>query len=230
MHKLIAFVRVGFVSAFLCLTAPVVASLYDETFNFSPNLAIPDNNLSGLALNVPITSQILFIENVEVTLNISGGFNGDYYVYLRHETAGGTGFSILLNRVGRTSSNPDGYPDAGMTVTFSGSAVNDIHTYRSVTNPGGGPLTLGTWTPDGRNVNPANVLDTDARTATLDSFNGLNANGTWTLYLADVAALGQGTIVSWSLHIQGVPEPATFVGGALAAGATLLGLRRRRKG
>lgn len=206
-------------------------SLYDETYNFNPNATIPDGDLNGLALSQNIsTSSILSLDSVEVTINISGGFNGDYYAYLVHSTPGGTGFSILLNRVGRTSGNPDGYPDSGLTITFSGSAIDDIHLYRNVTNPGGGALTLGTWSPDGRNVSPFAVTDATPRTATLDSFNGLNANGTWTLFIADVAPLAQGTIVTWGLHLQGVPEPGTWAAGALAVFALLRRKSRLRSG
>ncbi|MBS0659956.1 MAG: PEP-CTERM sorting domain-containing protein [Verrucomicrobia bacterium] len=193
-------------------------------------MVIPDGNLSGIALSQTIsTSSILSLDDVEVTLNISGGLNGDYYVYLVHSTPGGTGFSVLLNRVGRTTGSPFGYGDSGLTVTFSGSALNDIHTYQTVTNPGGGALTGGTWSPDARNVDPATVDTIDPRTATLASFNGLNANGTWTLFVADVASLGQGTLISWGLHLQGVPEPGTVAAGAVGALLVAAGWRRRRR-
>lgn len=217
----------------LLLPRAVSASLYDETYSFTPNVVIPDGNLSGIALSQTISgSSILSLDDVEVTLNLSGGLNGDYYVYLVHSTPGGTGFSVLLNRVGRTSGQPFGYGDSGLTVTFSGSALNDIHTYQTVTNPGGGALTGGLWSPDGRNVDPANVVTSDARTATLDSIQGLDANGTWTLFLADVAPLGQGVLVSWELHLQGVPEPGTVGVGAVASlwVATMWWRRGRRRG
>ena len=50
-------------------------------------------NLSGIAQNS--------ILDLNVTLQLSGGWNGDLYAYLTH----GTGFSVLLNRVGRTGSD-----------------------------------------------------------------------------------------------------------------------------
>jgi hypothetical protein len=42
----------------------------------------------------------------------------------------------------------------------------------------------------------------------LDSFNGLDPNGSWTLYIADVASGGGfGTLRSWGLEITAIPEP-----------------------
>lgn len=200
---------------------------YQQTFSFSPNATIPDGDLSGLALSQNVSTVITSILSVEVHLTISGGFNGDLYAYLVHDTPGGNGFAVLLNRVGRTSGSPFGYSDAGMAVTLTGSALTDIHQYRTVTNPGGGPLGASTWQPDGRNVDPLTALDTDPRTALLSSFNGLDANGTWTLFIADVAPLGQGTVVSWGFTLQSVPEPGTVLAGTLAVACAVVRWRRR---
>lgn len=203
------------------------AAQYQENHNYTVNAAIPDGDLSGLALSQNINTVITSILSVEVRLTITGGFNGDYYAYLVHDTPGGSGFSILLNRVGRDGGNPFGYADAGMTVTFAGSAINDIHEYHNTLNPGGAALPASTWLPDGRNVSPFTVTTADAPSAFLSSFNGLDANGTWTLYIADVAPLGQGTIVSWGLTLYSIPEPGTTVAGLLAA-SSLAWWRRRR--
>ena len=201
-----------------------------ETYTFAVGTAIPDNNSSGLVDSHSLASAITILGNVQLTLNIAGGFNGDYYAYLVHATAGGTGFAVLLNRVGATASNAFGYSDAGFSnVTFSGSAANDIHGYQSIMNPGGGALTGGTWAVDGRTTDPALVRDTDTRNALLSSFNGLDGSGTWSLYLADLGPAGTGTLTSWSLTIQSVPEPTTWAAGA-AAVALVAGqaVRRRR--
>jgi hypothetical protein len=50
------------------------------------------------------------ITDVKLTLNLSGGYNGDLYAYLAHDS----GFAVLLNRVGRTGSDPYGYGNTGM--------------------------------------------------------------------------------------------------------------------
>jgi subtilisin-like proprotein convertase family protein len=54
------------------------------------------------------------------------------------------------------------------------------------------------------------VLDTDARTAGLNSFIGTNPNGTWTLFIADTQLNGTAKLDSWGLSIEAVPEPATI--------------------
>lgn len=225
MPKLLALALGG---ALVC--APLVSAqgTYQQTFSFSPNAAVPDGDLSGLSLTQNVSTVITSILSVEVHLTLSGGFNGDLYAYLVHDTPGGTGFSILLNRVGRTSGSPFGYGDAGMTVTFSDLAATDIHAYQTVTDPGGSALAASTWQPDGRDTNPLTALDTDPRSAFLASFNGLDANGTWTLYLADVAPLGQSTVVSWGFTLHSVPEPGTCAAGALALTCVWLARGRGR--
>jgi subtilisin-like proprotein convertase family protein len=213
-------------TASLLLAGTVSAPAITSVFNFTPNLAIPDNSAVGVADIHPITSTIGFITSVQVTLNITGGFNGDYYVYLTSES----GFSVLLNRAGLTTVDNLGYADSGLAVTFAQNAANgDIHTYQNVVNPGGGQLT-GTWQPDGRNVNPLIVTDASPRTALLDSFAGTDANETWTLFVADRSSGGTGTLTSWSMTINGfAPEPGSAALLLTAAAAILRRHRGRRR-
>jgi hypothetical protein len=183
------------------------------------NAPIPDGALTGWSdtrtVNFPVTGEL---NDVEVTLNLSGGFNGDLYGYLTHES----GFAILLNRPGRTAANGAGYSDSGFAVTFGVGALTDIHLYQGVTGPVS-PLT-GLWAADGREVHPLSALDTDARTALMDSFLGLSPSGSWTLFLADVDGGGaQAMLVDWSLILM-VPEPASA--GLMVLGLGFLMLRR----
>ena len=134
---------------------------------------------------------------MNVSLDITGGWNGDLYAYLSFSD----GFAVLLNRVGKSSSDDFGYGDAGFNVTFSDSAATDIHLYGG---NGGNQLT-GTWQPDGRETDPQLVVSSDPRTALLSSFDNLDPNGTWTLFVADVATGYQSTLVSWSIEIVTVP-------------------------
>jgi subtilisin-like proprotein convertase family protein len=194
--------------------------------NYLVNSSIPDNDASGLSSTVTFASpQISLIEDVNVTLNISGGFNGDLYTYLTHSS----GFTVLLNRVGRTTGNGLGYADAGFNVTLDDSASNnDIHSYRLVTNPQGSALT-GTWSPDARNVDPSASLDSSPRSAFLGSFSGLDPNGTWTLFVADVSLGGISTFDSWGLQVVGVPEPSILVFTVVGSLALLLSARRSKR-
>lgn len=190
------------------------------------NLDVPDNDPAGVSDTRILTTSILSIESVTVSIVLSSTFamwNGDFYAYLVHDT----GFAVLLNRVGRTATDPDGYGDAGFNVTFSDLAPNDIHGYQSTTNPAGGVLT-GTWQPDGRNMDPYLAIDATPRSATLSSFDGLDANGAWTLFVADVAAGGEARLASWSLTVTGqIPEPSRTMLIAVALACVLLGRGRR---
>jgi hypothetical protein len=156
------------------------------------------------------------ITEVSVRVNLSGGYNGDLYGYLSHN-----GVMVpLLNRVGVGSANAFGYGDAGLNVTFTDGAANNIHFYQAVE---GYSITGGSaWQPDGRTLNPVTSLpaDFDASGATsLGAFSGMNPNGDWSFVLADVSSGGgQPMVVSWGLDIAAagwevsvVPEPALGV-------------------
>ena len=172
------------------------------------NLRIPDGSPVGLVGSVNLTTPIERITNVAVALHVTGGFNGDLHAYLVHDS----GHAVLLNRPGKTLANPSGYSDAGLDITFADTAASgDVHSYRQTLfgNPGiplGGPLTSA-WAPDGRDADPALVLDSTPRPATLGSFLGLNPNGRWTLFIADVDAVYSSTLVSWGLEVRGTNAP-----------------------
>lgn len=186
------------------LIPPLLRAQTTETYTFATNRLVPDGNPSGLADVRTINSAIGNIASVTVHLNMSGEFNGDLYGYLRHSS----GFTVLLNRTGKTASNAPGYADSGLDVTFQNGAGNgDIHLYQNVTVPAGGYPLTGAWQPDGRNVDPTNVTDTSPRTTSLTNFNGLNAAGDWTLYLADLQSGGSNELTEWSLTIVGQSYP-----------------------
>jgi hypothetical protein len=78
----------------------------------------------------------------------------------------------------------------------------------------------GAWGSDGENLNPQSSPGSFpvGATETLTSFNGItgsDAAGQWTLFLADLAAGDQSTLVSWSLDITTVPEPSALALGAM---------------
>jgi subtilisin-like proprotein convertase family protein len=176
------------------------------TFNVSTE--IPDNDDVGLTnTQIVSASGISQIDTFTVTINLTGTWNGDLYAYLAHDS----GFAVLLNRPGRSLDNPDGSATTGMVTTFADYAVSDIHTAIPMS---GGSFT-GTYQPDGRITDPLDVLDTDSRTAMLSSFNGLNADGFWTLFIADQSTGETSTLQSWSMNITSVPEPSTTLLGCV---------------
>jgi subtilisin-like proprotein convertase family protein len=199
----------------LCLTGTALAwglAASAQTFTTSTNFAvganIPDGDTSGLASAQIISTPVTNVTGLKVTLKLSGTWSGDLYCFLSH----GTGQSVLLNRVGRGSASDLGYNDQGLDVTFDDSATNaDVHVYRlqvssSQDTPLPGPLT-GVWAPDARVAYPTNVLDTDARSAFLSSFNGVDPNGEWVLFVADLETGDIHKLESWGLEITGVTAP-----------------------
>ena len=137
------------------------------TTNITVNTVVPDNNPSGLAEAFTISGVSGAISNVTVSLDVTGGFNGDLYAYL----AGPGGFAVLLNRSGVSGTSTYGYSDAGFNITLSDASANNIHFYQNVLNPGGGQLT-GTWAPDGESISPLSSPSSfpTTPTATLSSF------------------------------------------------------------
>ena len=220
-----------------------------ETYSFSGG-SLPLSPADGTGAPASDTrtvsgSAITSLTDVNVRFTLTnpaqaGAFNGDYYVSLQHSS----GFSVLLNRAGRRAgslpSQTLGYGDNGFDITFDDQAASgDIHVYRSTLSGGNNstpvdpgfqlPLT-GTWAPDGRSTSPLSVLNTDPRNALLSAFNGLEADGTWTLQLVDLNAGGAATLTSWSITLAGinaVPEPGETLVVTGAALLTLAGWRRR---
>jgi subtilisin-like proprotein convertase family protein len=216
MKKLLLFAALA-----ICSRGAVLAD-YSATFSsgFANGAMIPDGSTIGLVdtriLSVPFNT----IQDVNVRVDIAAGWNGDLYAYLVHDS----GFSVLLNRPGRTGSSGFGYGDAGFNVTFDDQAVSttDFHFYQTIAGYQNTLIQNGmSWRPDGRNVSPltsGGTLAAASRTALLDQFFLLDPNGSWSLYVADLSGGGQAQLVSWGLDIvAAVPEPASIIEGTLAA-------------
>lgn len=178
---------------------------------------VPDNSSTGWSDTRTIVSPEGSITDVQVHLKLSGGFNGDLYAYLAHDS----GFAILLNRPGRTAANPDGSFTTGIDAVFSSAAGMDAHHAAGFS---------GTFQPDGRNVSPHLVTDASPRTALLTSFLGGDPSGDWTLFIADLSPLYQSKVQEWGITITAdsvaVPEPSPLTG---AAAMLMLVLWKRRR-
>lgn len=190
------------------------------------NQSIPDDDPLGLTRSLTVSTTDTKVVSVQVSLEIEGGYNGDYYAYLYH---GGTSV-VLLNRVGRASPDrPDGYLDSGMAIWLADGSP-DVHTYRlNVTGNQDVPIGNilgGTWSPDGRTTSPTNVEEGDLRLTQLSAFKDMNPNGAWSLFIADRSGVNEGILKTWSVYVTTVPEPGEM---ALLAGLGLaaFGIWRR---
>jgi len=192
-----------------------------QTTNFysqTVNTLILDENPNGLNSVIQVSGVNGPIQSFNVTLDITGGFNGDLYAYLVSPTGA---FIVLFNRTGIGGNDFFGYDDTGFNLTFSSTAVNNIHNYRnlSYTLNGSGQLT-GTWAADGCNIDPQSspsLFDTTSPSTPLSSIIGTNPNGDWTLFVADLSGGYQSTWHDWSLGlVSAVPEPSTGQLGLLA--------------
>ena len=109
----------------------------------------------------------------------------------------------LLNRVGTRLGNPVqsafGFAIAGFNNVTSDDAatVGNIH---NVQTPGSLPTV--SYTADG---------------GSLASFSGVDPNGTWTLFFADLSSGNTSTLNGWSLDITAVPEPVNVALGCFVA-------------
>lgn len=183
---------------------------------------IPDGNPNGIFSQISASDIPATLLNVTVNLDITGGYDGDLYAYLLFNNGSSPATQvILLNRIGNTAANPFGSQDPGLNVTFSDSALTDIHL---APDTGDSPLT-GTFQVDGRNVDPQLALDTSLRTTFLSSFDGVSPDGTWTLFVADMAGgdtTDTSTLVSWGMDITVAPEPDSF--SLLVVGLGIIGI------
>lgn len=200
----------------IALGHATAATTITETYGKSVSAIIPDADLSGIVQTINVSSSgLASIDQLEVQLEVSGGWSGDLYAYLWHNGI----ISVLVNRPGRSAILPDGSPAAGMNLTLSDLAAVDLHLASGV-------LT-GTFQPDGRHIHPLSAFDTTPRNSPLSAFTNNAPNGDWRLFIADVASGEQATLVRWSISMTGqaVPEPSSAL--LVIMGAATLLLRRR---
>jgi hypothetical protein len=167
---------------------------------------IADGNPAGMWNSITVSGLANSLTSISVTLNVSGGNNSGLYAYL---TYNGT-LAVLLNRPGVTSTTPFGDTSAGLTTTLTGTAlysgVSPLSSYTAFTTPG-------------------------TSTSLNSLYGGMDPNGTWTLFFADVSAGGgNATLNGWSLDISAtpaVPEPVNVALGVFGLGFVVMGATRR---
>lgn len=174
------------------------ASLSSNVFSsgFANGGYVPDGDFNGWTDTRTLSGYSggsALVADVQVTLNIAGGWNGDLYGYLVHDS----GFVVLLDRVGSTTFSPFGYGEAGFTgVTLADSAPHTGIEFYGGSSSAGAALSGGTYNSQGGTLNT--------------SFDGLSVNGNWTLFLADMSSGDISQVTGWTLTIDAVPEPTTW--------------------
>jgi hypothetical protein len=213
-HGLKALIGTALVGVFHVTPVPASITMFSTD---TPQL-IEDNSLIGVQSDITVGDQYKssLVNDVTVTFTISSPgpgiepWAGDYYMYLYHNGKA----SVLLNQVGKTSSNDPGdvgYGNPGFNnVRINDAYANDIHNFKTTFSL---PTALeGNWAPDGR-------TDLEgSRDAMLSVFNKITAAGTWSLVVADISPTSAGQLTSWSLDldITAVPEPSTCLNGIAA--------------
>jgi hypothetical protein len=202
----------------------------------SGGISLPDGTGLGYANIQTVTTLPTAVQALRVRLNLQPGaggmVNGDIYATVSYQASAVapiTAYSVLLNRPGRDAGagNEDGYYDNGMNVSL-GATGDDIHTYQLQTVPAVGAGLTGNWAADGRDVDPFDVVTGSSRTSGLGSFQSLNPNGVWTLYVEDTMSGGLAKVMGWGLEWTPVPEPTGY--GCFAAGTLLwVGVWRLRR-
>ncbi len=173
----------GIIATLLAMVINAEASLYTVG-------SIPGDSPLGASFTGTYdqASPGVTVGNLTVTLDVSGGYNGYLYAYL--VAPNGTLVS-LLNRPGATGGNPFGYSGSGLNVTLSDAATGGVNT----TPETSGVVVTGTYQAAGA----------------LSGFNGSAADGTWTLFFADLGqGGGQAELTGWSLDVTAVPEPVNM--------------------
>ncbi|TWT41996.1 Proprotein convertase P-domain protein [Phycisphaerae bacterium RAS1] len=150
-----------------------------------PGTAIPDNTPTGVSTTITVPDSYA-IGDLNVELNVNHTWQGDVKMTLTGP--GGSPTIILVDRPGvpqtTTGFSNDNYGNATTMVPFvldDGAATT--YDAPQVASPGTANVT-GSWRPD---------------PGPLSAFNGMNANGTWTLTVSDHAGGDTGTIVRWAL-------------------------------
>lgn len=219
--------QIGILMLVLIAFASRAGSL-NSSFTNSTAAVIPDGSQVGTVSTLSVSGMDGYVTGISVNLNITGGFNGDLYIYLLSPQNYQV---VLLNRVGLSSANTLAYGDAGFNITLTAAGAN-IHNYQSGSySLSGGQLT-GTWGADRRIIDPQSApgaFDAAPTGNNFDVYNNTDPNGIWTLAAYDLSGGYQSTLVSWGLTVVTVPEPQTWtlLGGGLAA-LWFLGRGRRK--
>ena len=206
----IAATFVGILSLF-----PSIASAAEvQTFSNTSPITIPD---SGPGSPDPLGLLVSGVGSVtDITVSLYG---------FTHTSPSDVG-ALLVGPTGQTVVLMDGAggftPVSGLVLSFDDQATTQLPYFTA--------LTSGTYVPG------SFYSDTFSSPAPqgpygslLNSFDGINANGVWSLYLEDFSPGDSGALTGgYAITVTSVPEPSTYM--LFAAGISVLWLSRRRLG
>ncbi len=177
----------------------LTASWAGATLTVTPNVAITDGSVVGVTSQGTVSGVGDVLTSITVGLNVTGGFDGNLYAYL--VAPNGT-VVTLLNHIGTGA--------FGSWASGFGDGTDNSFVLQSGTAPNGVISTA--------NGTLGQALTGTFQVAGLSAFNGVNANGQWTLFFADtVTGGGTSWLQSWTLNITAVPEPVTLALGLFVA-------------
>jgi subtilisin-like proprotein convertase family protein len=192
------------------------AALYTETLSGLSTSITDGSALPGSSSMTVSDTGGGTVTGLTVGLNFSGGYNGDLYVYLVGPN--GTTTVTLLNR-------PGSAPFYAAGAGFGNGSANSL-----VLNSSSASIQTAAETAG------AAMTGTYGASGSLVNFNGLTANGTWTLYFADLSTgggAGPSVVNGWTLNldVSPVPEPVNVALGMFGTLLALGGIARvvRRK-
>jgi len=225
-------------SILILLSLVAANASYAGTFSGTTtvNQVIPDGGgaLNPLASTMNVTVSGFQLSDITVTLNVSGGFNGDLSATLTDPNGN---VIHLLNRVGVTAGQPFGFNNNGFTITLHDAASGgNIHYNGGTYDPTGPNPVTGNFQADGHEISESSsgaAFDSATAATLLGTFGGHDPNGTWTLVFSDWSGSGDpSTLVSWSLDLTAVPEPiniALAVFALVGIGVKVLSWRSKSK-
>ena len=157
------------------------------SYSASPNVSIPDNNVSGVNSTITIPAQtIASATQLKIGINLTHTYSGD--VIAKVTSPGGV--ITVFDRLGVPASS------FGNGQNFGGYYEFDVSAGSVLPESNSGPTTIpaGTYAPSNTNGS----INTNWSGISFP----MNAGGNWVLNMSDRASGDVGTIVSWTVTIM----------------------------
>jgi len=163
---------------------------------------IPDNTPVGAGYSINFAASGLNISDISITLNLTGGYNGDIYAYLSH----GSQIAVLFNQITGAANS------SGFDITLVEGTGNSVQTATGTA----GQVLLGT---------------TFTASQDLSVLNNSDPNGAWTLFFADLSPGDTSTLNSFNVNIttSAVPEPVNVALGIFGGVWGVAAFRKKMK-